>query len=239
MRIQGRNLYLSWITMTQKEREEMYVESFTNKKTRSLFNKISTSIRIETNKRLRVLEKKGFDYGRTYNNLIRYLQIEQDKSRVPFLKEVNYDIDELMTINEQARKFLKSNYSKIDFREQQLAKRLKYFELDEKYQDMMAGWRRREKKEFIRWLSNEEASFAMDEYGTSDETIIILADAFHNSFHETNGMSALRRAMLEFNAGEISFNEAMKQVGVNIEDSHPDLVRRWHYDTGNRSTYTR
>lgn len=77
MRIQGRNLYLSWITMTQKEREEMYVESFTNKKTRSLFNKISASIRVETNKRLRALEKKGFDYGRTYNNLIRYLPIEK------------------------------------------------------------------------------------------------------------------------------------------------------------------
>lgn len=238
MAIQGRKLYLSWISMTQKEREELYVDSFTNKKTRSLFNKISTSIRMEANKRLRELEKKGFDYGKTYNNLMRYLQIEHDKNRIPFLKEVDGDIDELMTINEQARKFLKSNYSRASFRKEQLDKRIQYFEMEDKYKDMMEGWTRREKKAFIRWLSNEEVSFAMDEYGTSDETIVILADAFHNSYGKTDGMSTLRRAMLEFNAGEISFNEAMLQVGVNIEDRHPDLVRRWHYDNSS-STYIR
>lgn len=237
--MQDRNLYLSWITMTQKEREELYVDSFTNNKSRSLFNKISTSIRVETNKRLRALEKKGFDYGRTYNNLMRYLEIEQDKKRIPFMKEVGYDIDELMTINEQARKFLKSNYSKLPYREAQLNRRIEYFDTEEKYQGMMKGWRKKEKKEFIRWLSNEEASFAMDEYGTSDETLIILADAFHSSYHQTNGIKTLTRAMMEFNAGEISFNEAMAQVGVNIEDRHPDLVRRWHYDKGNNRAYSR
>lgn len=237
--MQDRNLYLSWITMTQKERENLYVDSFTNKKSRSLFNKISTSIRVETNKRLRDLEKKGFDYGRTYNNLMRYLEIEQDMKRIPFMKEVGNDIDELMTINEQARKFLKSNYSKVLFREAQLSKRIEYFDTEEKYQDMMKGWRKKEKKEFIRWLSNEEVSFAMDEYGTSDETLIILADAFHESYHQTNGIRTLSRAMLEFNAGEISFDEAMKQVGVNISERHPDLVRRWHFDKGGNSAYTR
>lgn len=225
--------------MTQKEREEMYVDSFTNTKTRSLFNKISTSIRMETNKRLRELKKKGFDYGKTYNNLMRYLQIEHDKMRVPFLSEVNNDIDELMTINEQARKFLKSNYSRSDFRQTQLDKRIEYFEMEEKYRDMMKGWGKKEKKEFIRWLSNEEVSFAMDEYGTSDETVVILAEAFHNSYKSTDGMTTLKRAMMEFNAGEISFDDAIKQIGVNIDERFPDLRRQWHYDKIGSGTYIR
>lgn len=239
MRPGNRALYLSWIAMTQKEREEMYVESFTNVKTRSLFNKISTSIRIEANKRLRELRKNKFDYGKTYNNFIRYLQIEQGKNRVPFISEVNHDIDELMTINEQARKFLKSKGSDYKFRQVQLDKRIEFFEMDERFEAMMAGWKRKEKESFIRWLSNEEVSFAMDEYGTSDETIVILADAFHNSYSQTNGIDTLNRAMLEFNAGEISFDEAMKRVGVNIAESHPELSRRWHHDKGGSSPYSR
>lgn len=240
MGIRDRNLYLSWITMTEKERDKLYSEAFTDAGARSLFNKISTSIRIETNKRLRELERKGFGYGKTYNNIMRYLEIEQGKRRVPYLKEVDYDIDELMTINEQARKFLKSKYSKAEHREKVADRQIEFFESNkERFGDIFNGLSKKKKRDFLRWLSNEEVSFAMDEYGTSDETVTILADAYQKQSSKTNGIETLNKALMEFNSGEISFDEAMRQVGVNIEEQFPELKRRWHFDKKNRSTFTR
>lgn len=239
MATRDRTLYLSWITMTQRERENLYVDAFNDKRSRSLFNKMSTSLRIEANKRLRELETHGYDYGKAYNNLVRYLEIEQDMKRVPFLSEVKYDLDELMTINEQVRKFLKSKYSKLEYREKRLRERIEHFDSDEHYKEMWKDWSFKKKKDFLKWLGTEQASFAMDEYGTSDETIIILADAFQEASKKTNGIKVLNQAMDEFNSGDISFNEAMNMVGVSIEKRHSELKKAWHYDKKSKNPFVR
>lgn len=233
---QDRNLYLSWLTMTQREREELYVKAFDDTESRSLFNKMYTSIRMETNKRLKELERKHYDYGKAYDNLVRYLQIEQDHNRVPFQSEIKYNIDDMMTIMTQSRKFLKSKRSKWEFREAETTRRIQHFDSHEEYGKMWKGWSKKRKREFLRWLGSEQASFSMDEYGTSDSTIIILADAFNESKKTTNGLKTLNKALDEFNGGMITFNDAMKQVGVNIAK---DLKRSWHNEKRSISTYLR
>ena len=189
MAVRDKNLYLVWQTMTMKEREDLYMDAYEgDKEALSLFRKISTSIRIETNKRIRELKKHGYDYGKAYDNLIRYLQIEQDRNTVPTMSQVNYDIDELMTINEQARKFLKSKYSDWRYREKRTQERIEHFNTDERFKGMFDGYTYQEMKDFLRWIAEEEPSYALDEYGLSDQTIVILAGAYHEAGKSTNGL---------------------------------------------------
>lgn len=233
---QDRNLYLSWLTMTQREREELYVKAFDDTESRSLFNKMYTSIRMETNKRLRDLERTHYDYGKAYDYFVRYLQIEQDTNKVPYLSNIKYNIDDMMTIMNESRKFLKSKRSKWEFRDAETTRRIAHFDSHPEYSEMWKDWSRKKKREFLKWLGTEQASFSMDEYGTSDSTIVIFAEAFNESKKTTNGMKILNQALDEFNGGQITFNDAMKEVGVNIAN---DLKRSWHNEKRSISTYLR
>ena len=240
MAVKDRNLYLSWLTMTQKEREELYVEAEHNKASRSLFRKMYTSVKVETNKRMRELKAHDYDYGKQYNNLVRYLNIEQDSNIVPSMTKLKNDIDQMMTVMEQASKFLKSKYSKWQNRLLVEQRQMQFFEdHKERFGDIMGGWKYKEKRAFLRWLHNEEVSFALDEYGTSDETIVILADAYHEAGKQTNGYETLNKAMLEWAGGQITFDDAMKSVGVSIEDRHNERKQNWHYEKRNMYSYRR
>lgn len=228
-----RYLYKEWLAMSQKQREALYLKALDGDKVSlSQFRKISTSIRMETNFRLRSLQQGGKDYGKQYDNLMYYLEIEHNITRVPTLRELNNDVDEMMTVNEQAAKFLRSNYSDISYR--RYVDRIRVRNLELKFsmengldRNIFEGYTEKQKQAFLKWLDTEQASFALDEYGTSDEIIVILADAYHEASKTTNGIRTLNTALAEFEAGDINFNQAMQKVGVSISDRHASRYRAW------------
>ena len=238
MATRDRQMYKEWLAMSQKQRERLYLKALNgDKSSLSRFRKISTSIRKETNMRIRELTKARKNYGKAFDNLEYYLQVEQDMTRVPTMSELNNDIESIMTVNTQASKFLKSKYSDVAYR--RYVDNIRIKNIENKYskasgwdRDIFEGYTQKQKEAFLKWLDTEQASYALDEYGTSEEVVMILADAFHESGATTSGIKSLNTALAEFEAGEISFDAAMQKVGVSISDRHSTRLRPWMLQVG-------
>lgn len=192
------------------------------------FNSYSKSIRETTNRRLRELEKAGLDYGPAYNNIIYYLQTEFDGlNRVPTPKRLNNSFNEIRWLNDFAIKFLRSPLSTVKGQEKSnyyRVKKLQEYEVlptkvtDDNGNTRTAEWR--EFDDFLRFLGSEEISTAIDDYGESDVVVDMLWDYWNKSDESNKGSNLLlmKKAMARYNAKEKDFANAMREVGVKIEN---------------------
>lgn len=191
------------------------------------FRAYSNSIRNTANRRLRELEKAGLDYGPAYNNFVYYLQTQFDgRTRVPTLRQLDFDITEQMWVNEFAVKFLKSNLSSVKGMETANYYRIQTLqdyevlptEIEKDGEYIEANWKHFD--DFLRFLGSEEVATGIDDYGESDRVVEMLWD-YWNRFDEANrgsNIMMIKRAFAQYNAKEMDFAEAMRKVGLKIED---------------------
>lgn len=76
--------------------------------------------------------------------------------------------------------------------------------------------KRRDQKEFLKFLGNEEISAAVDEYGDSEIIVEMLYDAYKKG--GSNALKVMRGALTEFLGRRITFDDAMQRVGIKVED---------------------
>lgn len=194
------------------------------------FKQYTTSIRSATNRRLQALEKAKLDYGTAYNNLIHYLDTQFDgRNRVPTMAQIGNDFEETRWLNDYAVKFLTNNLSTVKGIETSNMHRVNklqedYEILPKKIIDKDSGEMRdaeyRDFEDFLRFLGSEEVATAIDEYGESDIVVDMLWEYWNKDEGLERGANTMmmKRALAQYNAGQIDFDEAMRKVGIKVED---------------------
>lgn len=173
----------------------------------------SREIKKEANYRLARLERAGLDYGPTYNNLMYFLQVENDSNRLKSARQLNYDLYDLHTQNEMALKFLKTQSSIV--KKARASERARIQTLKEK-EILPQSFTRSKNVDFLRFLGNEEVSATMDEYGSSEVIVEMLYDAY---MERGSGIFRIAsQALTEFLAGRTTFDVAMERIGIKVED---------------------
>lgn len=173
----------------------------------------TNQIKTEVNSRLRKLERSKMDYGAPYNNLMFYLNTQQNSNRLQTPKKLGYDVYEMMLQNEQGLKFLRSSLSTVSGA--RLSEKMRIQKLQE-YEVIPENFSYRQNKEFLRFLGSEEMSATIDQYGRSDVVVKMAWDAFKKN--TGTGLAVLKRALTEYLAGQITFDEAMLRSGIKVED---------------------
>lgn len=166
------------------------------------------------NSRLRQLERKGFDYGGAYNNLIHYTQTEYDGKRLVKSAKLENDIYAVYDQILQANKFLSMKSGSVEGQEEILnnkisvLKNMGIFSKDYAFSTM---------KRFVKFLGNEETREIVEEYGNSLINLAMIKDAF---FSRRNTTAALKRAFAEYlaqtNGSAKTFDELMARLGVDV-----------------------
>jgi len=174
---------------------------------------ITTRLKVMVNKRLRALQHSGLDYGRNYNDLLYYTQTQYKKNRLLSANELDNDVDTMLLQNEVALKFLKSGWSTVE-----KAKSAEQYRIDrlKEITALPENFTRRRNVKFLRWLGNEESSAAMDRYGRSEVFVDMAYDVYKEKGEA--GLRTLSVLVTEYLADKKTFDEAMKGVGIKIED---------------------
>ena len=171
------------------------------------------SIKTEVNKRLLALEKSNLDYGKAYNNVQFFTQTQYRTRRFKSPSALDMDWYDMALQNDIGYKFLNTMTSTREgarLAEKHRMDRLKELDI------VPTNIKRRQEKEFLRFLGDESISASIDEYGTSDVPVQMYYDVYKRD--GTQGLNALKYAVTEHLAGKIGFDEAMERVGIKIED---------------------
>ena len=190
------------------------------------------NIRRNVNDRLKALEKAGLDYGKPYNNLQYYLDVEWETNRFPTLSQIKENREKIRDLNEQALKLLRSPLSTgsgmIESNDNRINV-LKNYDVLPKYVYDEEGEIMREASykdyrdydDFLRFLGTEEVSTAIEGYGTSEQVVDMLWNYWTTvgDYGENkDNIYLMKRTLASYNAGLVNFDEAMKRVGIKIED---------------------
>lgn len=175
----------------------------------------TNEIKTEVNKRLRNLERAKADYGYAYNNLMFFLNTQYKENRLQSPKKLKYDVYDMMLQNEQGSKFLNSPMSTV--RGVRVSETFRITTLQE-HNIIPENFSYRKNREFLRFLGSEEISATIDQYGTSDKVVNMLWDAYSATDNKADIIKIMQRAFTEFQAGIITFDEAMERAGIKVED---------------------
>lgn len=167
----------------------------------------------EVNKRLRELEKGGYDYGKSYNYLMNYLNTQLETNRMVQPWNLNGDYESMYWELEHAIPFLES---KVTTRKGAKESELKRLATLQEYGILPENTSYRQSRNFLKFLGNEEFSDTIEMYGNSEKIIDMLYDAYKKKGKK--GMEILKTAFTEFLAGRITFDTAMERVGIKVED---------------------
>ncbi len=200
--------------MSRKERTQLYRRAKQGSIiARRQFYTLSAELKKEANKRLYRLEKANLDYGKNYNFISYFLQTQHDSNRVPTAKKLNYDLGEMFTLNEVILKFLNNKSSLVKNARSSELHRIKTLQ---EHKILPESFDRKKDVNFLKFLGNEEVSGTIDEYGTSDVIVEMIFGAYQKNGAEI--FPILKRALNEFLANRKTFDEAMEEAGINIED---------------------
>lgn len=203
-----------YASMTRTQRTQLYRRAAQGSViARRQFYALSALIKKEANKRLYRLERANLDYGKNYNFISYFLQTQHDSKRVPSAKKLNYDLGEMFTLNEVSIKFLNNKTSLV-----KNARSSEYHRIQtlKEHNILPESFDRKKDVDFLKFLGNEEISGTIDEYGTSDVVVEIMYNAYQKN--GTGIFPILKRALNEFLANRKTFDEAMEEVGINVED---------------------
>lgn len=168
----------------------------------------------ETNRILRELERKGFDYGAAYNNLTFYTQTQYDGKRLQKSKALEHDLYNVYRQIEEITKFQSYKASTVAGQQDILKNKIEAFESTG---ILPKNFSARSKKQFIRFLANEETREIVETYGDSEKSIRMLRDAY---FSRKNTIAAMKREIAQFLAndknGAKTFDELMGRLNVDV-----------------------
>lgn len=203
-----------YASMTRVQRTQLYRRASQGSViARRQFYALSALLKKEANKRMYRLERANLDYGKNYNFISYFLQTQHDTNRVPSAKQLNYDLGEMFTLNEVVLRFLNNKSSIVKNARSSEWHRIQTLK---EHQILPESFDRKKNVDFLKFLGNEEVSGTMDEYGTSDVIVEMLYDAYQKNGAEI--FPILKRALNEFLANRKTFDEAMEEAGINVED---------------------
>lgn len=201
------------------------------------FMRISESAIKEANKRMRALEKAGLNYNHPYNHLAYYIDSQlEGVRRLPSPKALasgKYNQDDDMTwfiATEQALKFIRSPLSSVKGMENSNYYRVSRLQEQEvlptEVEDSSSGELReatwRDFDDFLKFLGSEEVHSSIDQYGESDIIVDMLWDYWNtDANNRADNIKLMKMALSQYlDAGRnhISFDKAMRQRGIKIED---------------------
>lgn len=172
------------------------------------FFMMGAEVKKAVNYKLYTLEKSGYDYGSTYNNLMAMLNIITDSNRAKTLKQLG--VDDFITQTEHGIKFLKSPTSNImEMRRQENARISRLKELDV----LPSNFTRSKEKEFLRFLGDEATRGVIDDYGTSDVIVEFAYDVYREE-----GIRGLNRLRYEFTKYLSTKTTESEQARIKGED---------------------
>lgn len=230
--------YRAFLNLTNVQRTMLYRRANRgNKQAQAQLIAFTRQLAKETNKRMLQLEKKDFAYYHAYNNIYHYTFTMYDgKKRLKLpnyfhnKKTGEWDWSAIKLQNEQATKFLKSNYSKAeyvnDMEQYRIDKLIELGSLPEEIRQSKNGTLPQEiyenrgqdfYKNFLRFLGSEEMRTAINEYGTSD----ILVEMIWVAYSEKNySLQMIASALDDYldKSNDVTFDEAMERIGIKIED---------------------
>lgn len=196
--------YLQYLELKRKAQRLRLAERQPEK-----MKEIYTSLAKEANRRMGRLERAGLDATRVYNRAFNYTSSEFRSNR---FNPYDYDRD-LFIAAEVLKEFLNSPESTVGgYRKAEKFRIKRLHELDvlPSRSNMYVNDR-----EFLKFLGREEVSAAIDEYGTSDVVVKMMWDSYKNN---RQNLKILKYALLEYQAGRITFDTAMRRAGIKIED---------------------
>lgn len=178
----------------------------------SAFNDIMVK---EVNKELRMLERKGFDYGAAYNNATYFTDYEYGTKRFKTSKSLNHDAIDILTQMEQMVKFKSYKSGTVEGQ----MDILKNKSVSLKEQGIVPGdISDRTIKSFVKFLGNEETRSIIDEYGESDKVIEMIFAAFKS---RKNTIAGMKNAFTEYMGRRytetpMGFDAMMRRIGINV-----------------------
>lgn len=199
-----------WGELDWKTRENYAYMAESNKQIRQEFLKMSRSLQYAANYRLKLLEKHELDYGATYNNAVYYTQTMLNRNRFGSLTAVG-SFDELLVQNDIAYKFLTS--AKSDWRIAEESERYRINTLIE-HEVLPQDFSIPNTKDFLKFISNEEATATIDEYGTSDLIVDIIYGEYNKKGRD--GLRVVQIALNEYLSGSKTLMEALSDRGVQV-----------------------
>lgn len=208
---------MSWIDymrMSNRQRRILTKKAINgDREARSSLLSYTREIKKEVNSRLVKLERSKMNYGKAYNNLIYFTENEYDSHRFKSPSGLGMDFYDMELQNNIGIKFLNNKSSTVSGARSVEQHRIKALvDLEVLPSDM----KRRDQKEFLKFLGNEEISATVDEYGDSEIIVEMLYDAYKKG--GSNALKIMRGALTEFLGRRITFDDAMQRVGIKVED---------------------
>lgn len=205
-----------YLNMSKRQRRALARRaSKGNKEAQKEYAKLTNALKVSVNKKLRELKRANLDYGNVYNRIINFANIEYKRNRLLSSNELDNNYDDMLLQNEEAYKFLRSGWAgvvKARSAENYRIKRLIEMEA------LPINFSRRSAIKFLRWLGDETVTAAKDEYGTSDIFVEMSYDVYLKKGEA--GLTTLARSLDEFldKTNAKTFDEAMLDVGIKVED---------------------
>lgn len=170
----------------------------------------------EVNKRLRELERAGYDFG-AYNTATHFTETMYDTKRFMTGRQLELDWYMMGTQTSIGVKFLNMKSSSVAGQKEIEQKR---FDTFVELEIIPENYSRRKFKNFIRFVGNEESERILDEYGTSTQMIEMMFDAYNRKGNTRNRMLKVFREYLDAKGSRKrpDFFEAMAKIGVNPDD---------------------
>lgn len=178
----------------------------------SAFNDIMVK---EINKELRMLERKGFDYGTAYNNATYFTEYEYGSKRFKTSKSLKNNAIDILTQMEQMVKFKSYKSSSVEGQQDILKNKSVSLKEQGIVPENISD---RTMKSFIKFLGNEETRTIIDEYGESDKVIEMIFDAFKS---RKNTIAGMKKAFTEYMGRRytetpLGFDAMMRRIGINV-----------------------
>ena len=170
----------------------------------------------EVNKRLRELERAGYDFG-AYNTATHFTETMYDTKRFMTGQQLELDWYMMGTQTSIGVKFLNMKSSTVAGQKEIEQKR---FDTFVELEIIPENYSRRKFKNFIRFVGNEESERILDEYGTSTQMVEMLFDAYNRKGNTKNKMLKVFREYLDAKGSRKrpDFFEAMAKIVVNPDD---------------------
>lgn len=174
---------------------------------------LNDEIARDVNKRLRELERRGYDYG-AYNTPVHFTQTVYDTNRFKKSSQMDGDYYLMRTQSEIGVKFLNMQTSSVFGQKEVEEKRFTSF-VDMGIVD--PNYSRRKFKNFLKFLSNEESRQVVDSWGTSSTMVEVLFDAYNRKENTKKRMTAVFREYLN-PEDSTNLSDLFDKLGLDMRD---------------------
>ena len=174
--------------------------------------KATNDVAREVNKRLRALERRGYNYG-AYFTATHFTETMYDTNRFKMPADMDDDWYLMATQTQIGLKFIEKRSSTVEG--QREIENERYNSFIEK-EIIPEGYSGRKFKNFLRFLGEEETTAMTKSWTDSDRVVEMIFDAYNKVRTTRKGMRNLFQKFLEGKGG--TFDETMKKLGIDVND---------------------